>query len=110
MRSCRQASPSSAQPSPDAWSARREHWLCHYIADQDTVLEIAMYRSWLRSLFSEKPRNRAKCRPQRIRPQVETLEDRLVPTAVFQPVFGVETEKSDGMVRLYQPEIFLIFW
>jgi hypothetical protein len=41
---------------------------------------------------------------------VESLETRVLLTAVYEPIFGTESQKQDDDAKLKNPEIFLIFW
>jgi hypothetical protein len=41
---------------------------------------------------------------------LEQLEERVLPTIVFDPVFGAESTKTDGGYRLNSPPLYLIFW
>lgn len=45
---------------------------------------------------------RRPARPNRPRPSLEALEDRLVPTILFQPAFGPET--TTGSAEYNQPQ------
>ena len=75
-------------------------------------------RNWLNRLFpwvSQSARRPAKSRcngPRRpCRLQLESLEERVVPTVVFDPVFPKETlVGSAPFTTLHSPTIYLIFW
>jgi hypothetical protein len=49
-------------------------------------------------------------RRQQFRPTLETLEDRLVPTVVFRPQFGVEKMEHGNGAHLNSPTVNFIFW
>jgi len=42
--------------------------------------------------------------------ELECLEDRMVPTIIYNPVFGPETTIQDGSEHMHQPQVYLIFW
>jgi hypothetical protein len=44
-----------------------------------------------------------------VRPQIECLEDRQVPTILFHPVYGAETAVDNGGNKLSSPNVYLIF-
>jgi hypothetical protein len=76
-----------------------------------------MFLTWLDRRGNRK--NAAKSRGRerhkrgtrfRCRPVVEQLEDRLVPTIVFNPHFGPENTVDNGGFKLNSPPIDLIFW
>jgi hypothetical protein len=54
-------------------------------------------------------RARKPRRPQRVRPTVEALEDRLVPTVAFKPFFGAEGLFNNHNL-LSSSDIYPIFW
>jgi hypothetical protein len=74
-------------------------------------MERAMH--WLSS-FSRFMKNNATARRakprRRVRPMVETLEDRLAPAVVFKSAFGDESLLQDGALRVQSPPVYLIFW
>jgi hypothetical protein len=41
---------------------------------------------------------------------LECLEDRMLPTILYNPVFGPETTSQDGSEHMQQPQVYLIFW
>src|SRR6516164_8416778 len=44
-------------------------------------------------------------------PEIEVLEDRTLPTVIFQPQFGNESvDDSHGGLRLRNTQVFLLFW
>jgi hypothetical protein len=51
-------------------------------------------------------------RPRKLprRLELETLEDRAVPTVMFNPHFGQETITDHGGTKLNSPPVYLIFW
>jgi Ca2+-binding RTX toxin-like protein len=65
---------------------------------------------WLRDLAWRPGRPRPCAPVRRVRPGVETLEDRLTPAAVFLPHFGPDADAGDGGNRLNSPYVYLIFW
>jgi hypothetical protein len=42
--------------------------------------------------------------------ELECLENRIVPTIVYKPVFGPETTSQDGSEHMQQPQVYLVFW
>ena len=63
--------------------------------------------SWLtpRSLQTNRPRKQTRLR------DMECLEDRTVPTIIYNPVFGVETDRSNDNDEFgSQPQVYLEFW
>jgi hypothetical protein len=72
---------------------------------------MSKFAQWF-NLFSKGGRRRAR-KPERrqpIRPAIERLEDRMVPTVAFRPVFGAEHMLSTGGHQLQSPRVFPIFW
>jgi hypothetical protein len=64
----------------------------------------------IRKFFSSPWASRSgQRRPSRLL-QLEALEDRTLPTVVFTPQFGVETQARDQGERLELPDVYLIFW
>jgi hypothetical protein len=51
-------------------------------------------------------------RPKKARRQLllEGLEDRTVPTVIFNPIFGAQTPAQDGGARLNSPAVCVILW
>jgi hypothetical protein len=49
-------------------------------------------------------------RPARTRLQLEGLEERIVPTIVFEPHFGAESLVNNGGPTLTNAPVYLIFW
>jgi hypothetical protein len=66
--------------------------------------------SWFspRSLSAHR-RTRRPRKPTR-RPELECLEDRTVPTIIYKPVFGIETQSQGNGETGIQPQIYLTFW
>src|SRR5579871_4244310 len=69
----------------------------------------ALFRSQIRQLMA---RARQTRRPDRFqcRPAVLSLEERALPSIVFDPIFGAETQRQDGGAALSSPPVYLIFW
>src|SRR5690242_347801 len=62
-----------------------------------------------RSLAARRPARRPR-KPTR-RPELECLENRTVPTIIYRPVFGIETDSSqDNDEHGIRPAIYLTFW
>ena len=73
-----------------------------------TGIEIARLLSW-------RNRNADECQTVKRRAgraaRVEELERRTLLTVVFDPVFGVETQKQDGSDgKMFRPPINVVFW
>src|SRR6516162_10742854 len=76
------------------------------------LLEKAM-NSLFRRLFRSTSRSPKARAPHRSRLGLEPLEDRVVPTVVFQPNFGPEMQapgSTYGGGGLVSPPVFEIFW
>jgi hypothetical protein len=52
--------------------------------------------------------NPSKRRSRRL--ELECLEERTVPSIIYQPVFGPETTIQDSSEHMQQPQVYLIFW
>lgn len=74
--------------------------------------------SCLRSLrFARTPRSARRrgfpnrpARPRCVRPRLERLEDRVVPTIVFEPHYGAESASYNGGQVLGNTPVYLLFW
>jgi hypothetical protein len=72
---------------------------------------MAKFVQWFRSCaranraHAEKPRRR-----ERLRPTLESLEDRLVLNVTFNPVLGAESYSDNGGLKLNDVPTYLIFW
>lgn len=64
-------------------------------------------RNWF---FESKKGRTKKRRPRRTLLQLESLEDRTMPTVLISPFFGAETQAQDGSAKLSSPQVFLIYW
>ncbi len=74
-------------------------------------------KRWLRKVLGvEKQRSQREVRRARRRQPpwarllLEPLEDRTLPTVVFDPVYGTEAPKQDNGAALSSPPVYLIFW
>jgi hypothetical protein len=69
------------------------------------------WQRWLNRTFgSGKQRRRPRPEKHSKNLYLECLEDRLVPTIIYKPVFGVETEKQNDSEHMSQPQVYLTFW
>jgi hypothetical protein len=67
------------------------------------------YRRRLRTRAARRPASRKKDRWARL--EVEGLEERTVPTVVFQPHYGPETLGADSQNHgMVSPPVYVIFW
>jgi hypothetical protein len=75
-------------------------------------MNLRLFANRLRNVFTR--RDPAPQRPKRpARLGIEALEDRTVPTIVFNPVFGSETYfggHTSNFTVLNSPKVYLIFW
>jgi hypothetical protein len=76
-------------------------------------MSLRLFANRLRNFLPH--RGLARKRPKRpTRLGIESLEDRTVPTVVFNPVFGQETRgdpgRTSGFPVLSSPKVYLIFW
>ncbi len=63
------------------------------------------FAKYLSRLLASQPRAR------RTRPlELECLEDRVTPSVVISPNFGLETQNQDGSAKLNSPPVFLTYW
>jgi hypothetical protein len=69
-------------------------------------------RETLRSVLRARRFPSAQTLPRKTTPrlQLESLEERTVPTIVFNPVFSPETVTDHGGTKLNNPPVYLIFW
>lgn len=71
---------------------------------------MAQFKNWLRRLVrTDRSCSREKRRPKRAWLALETLEDRTMPSVVFQPQFGAEHATDQGGLKLNNVPVYLIF-
>lgn len=72
---------------------------------------INSWSRWLKQLLRPAPRRPIRSRQSTTRQlHIEVLEDRTLPTIIYNPVFGAETTTQNNGAVLAQPEVVMIFW